>query len=237
VAQVRLAPGASVAVLSALAATALLTRSAAVAALVAALLLAACFKASWRLARLYVAGAVISGLGVLVLSPFLQATGSHPLWTGPTLPVLGPLDVTQEELRLAALNALRLTAVGLAFAAYALLVDHDALVRGVRVGRRSALVVALATRLVPSLQADGVRYAEAVRGRGLELNGVRARARLLSPLVAGSLERALSVAEAMEARGFGRPGATRAPRPPWRTLDRAAVAAATLLAVGTVLWL
>lgn len=233
----RLAPGASVAVLGGLAAAALLTRSAALAGAIAAVLLAACFQAPRRLARLYVAGALLSGLGVLVLSPFLQATGSHPLWTGPTVPVLGPLDVTQEELRLATLNALRLTAVGLAFAVYALLVDHDALVRGLRVGRRSALVVALATRLVPSLQADGVRYAEAVRGRGLELTGVRARARLLSPLVAGSLERALSVAEAMEARGYGRPGATRAPRPPWRMLDRAAVAATMLLALGTALWL
>lgn len=233
----RLAPGASVAVLGGLAATALLTRSAAVAGAIAAVLLAACFRAPRRLARLYVAGALLSGLGVLVLSPFLQATGSHPLWTGPTVPVLGPLDVTQEELRLAALNALRLTAVGLAFAAYALLVDHDALVRGLRVGRHSALLVALATRLVPSLQADGVRYAESVRGRGVELTGVRARARLLSPLVAGSLERALSVAEAMEARGYGRPGATRAPRPPWRALDRSVVAATTLLALGTALWL
>ena len=225
------------AVLGGSGAAALLTRSAAVAGAIAARAPAACFRAAAGLARLYVAGALLSGLGVLVLSPLLQATGSHPLWTGPTVPVLGPLDVTQEELRLAALNALRLTAVGLAFAAYALLVDHDALVRGLRVGRRSALVVALATRLVPSLQADGVRYAEAVRGRGLELTGVRARARLLSPLVAGSLERALSVAEAMEARGYGRPGATRAPRPPWRTLDRAAVAATTLLALGTALWL
>ena len=36
---------------------------------------------------------------------------------------------------------------------------------------------------------------------------MRGRARLLSPLLAGSLERALNLAEAMEARGYGRPGA------------------------------
>ena len=50
-----------------------------------------------------------------------------------------------------------------------------------------------------------------------QLEGARGYATLLSPLVAGSLERASNLAEAMEARGFGRPGATRAPRPPWST--------------------
>ena len=42
---------------------------------------------------------------------------------------------------------------------------------------------------------------------------------LLSPLVAGSLERATGLAEAMEARGFGRSETTRAPRPPWTWID------------------
>jgi energy-coupling factor transport system permease protein len=105
------------------------------------------------------------------------------------------------------------------------------------VGRRSALAVALATRLVPTLERDAVGLAEAVRGRGVELNGLRAHARLLSPLVAGSLERASSLAEAMEARGFGRGGATRAPRPPWKLADRVAVAACPVLVVAGVLWL
>ena len=45
---------------------------------------------------------------------------------------------------------------------------------------------------------DAVGLAEAIRGRGLELSGLRAHARLLSPLVAGSLERASSLAEAMD---------------------------------------
>ena len=40
----------------------------------------------------------------------------------------------------------------------------------------------------------------------VELKGARAYSSLLSPLVAGSLERASNLAEAMEARGFGREG-------------------------------
>ena len=103
--------------------------------------------------------------------------------------------------------------------------------------RRSALAVALATRLVPSLERDAAGLAEAVRGRGVVLEGARGYATLLSPLVAGSLERASNLAEAMEARGFGRPGATRAPRPPWSTLDRLALPLAALLVLVAALWL
>jgi energy-coupling factor transporter transmembrane protein EcfT len=55
--------------------------------------------------------------------------------------------------------------------------------------------------------------------------------------VAGSLERASHLAEAMEARGFGRPGPTRAPRPAWTRLDHAALAGGALLLGVAALWL
>jgi energy-coupling factor transport system permease protein len=151
--------------------------------------------------------------------------------------VLGPLDVTSEELREAAVQALRLGAVGLAFAAYALLLDHDRLVRAAGFARRTALGVALATRLVPTLERDAAGLVEALRGRGVEVAGARGRARLLSPLLAGSLERGLNLAEAMEARGYGRAGRTRVPEPRWAARDRLALAVAALLVVVGGLWL
>ena len=217
--------------------SALLARHTLSVAALSAVLLAVCLLAPRRSRILYVAGALGTGIGVLVLSPFFHSSGSTILWSGPIVPVLGALDVTVEELRLAALNALRLTALGLAFSAYALLLDHDRLVSSARFGRRSALAVALATRLVPTLERDAAGLAEAVRGRGLPVSGLRGHARLLSPLVAGSLERAGNLAEAMEARGYGRPGATRAPSVPWTQLDRLAIAAAVALVVCGFLWL
>jgi energy-coupling factor transport system permease protein len=218
-------------------AAALLASRAVSAGAIAAVLLAVCLRAPAARRRLYLVGAISTGLGVFLLSPFLWVEGSSPLWNGPAVPVLGRLDVTAEELEIAALNGLRLAALGLAFAAYALLLDHDRLVAAAWFARRSALAVALATRLVPTLERDAFGLAEAVRGRGVRLEGARGRARLLSPLVAGSLERASTLAEAMEARGFGRTGTTRAPRPAWGTLDRIAVACAPGLVVGGGLWL
>jgi energy-coupling factor transport system permease protein len=234
---VRLAPVPAAVLLAGVAAAALLAQRLASVGAIAAVLLLVCLRAPAPRRRLYLFGALTTGLAVFLLSPFLAAVGYRVLWQGPTVPVLGPLDVTREELVIAALGGLRLTAVALAFSAYALLLDHDRLVAAVPFARRSALAVALATRLVPTLERDALGLAEAVRGRGLAVAGVRGHARLLSPLVGGSLERAACLAEAMEARGFGRLDSTRAPRAPWRGLDRVAVAAAAVVALAGALWL
>lgn len=237
VAALRLAPVPAALLLGAAAAAALLAERLAAVAVLAVVLLAVSLRAPASRRRPYLIGILGSGLGVLVLSPFLTTLGYHVLWAGPTVPVLGKLDVTREEVEIAALQALRLVAVALAFTVYALLVDHDRLVSAAGFARRSALAVALATRLVPSLERDGAGLAEAVRGRGVPVEGARGHARLVSPLVAGSLERASNLAEAMEARGFGRPGHTKAPQPSWSTLDRAAVVGAVLLVAVAAAWL
>ncbi|HVD11341.1 MAG TPA: energy-coupling factor transporter transmembrane component T [Gaiellaceae bacterium] len=201
-------------------------------------LLAVCLRAPARRRRPYIYGAVATGLGIFLFSPFLAVEGYNFLWQGgPTLPVLGQLGVTTEELRTAALNGLRLMSLGLAFSAYALLVDHDRLVAAAGFAPRSAFAVALATRLVPSLERDAVGLSDAVRGRGMTVSGARGHAKLLSPLVAGSLERAVNLAEAMEARGFGRQARSHAPSPPWTSLDRVALAGGALLVVAGALWL
>jgi energy-coupling factor transport system permease protein len=222
--------------LASLAAAALITDRASLVAVIAVSLLVVCLRAPRARRRLYLTGVLVSSLSVFLLSPLVAHTGTHVIWEGPTPPVLGAIDVTDEEIAAAGVQALRLAAVGLAFAAYALLLDLDRLLQSAGFARRSALAAGLATRLVPTLERDAAGLVEALRGRGVEVRGARGRARLLSPLLAGSLERSLNLAEAMEARGFGRAGRTRAPSPPWTALDRLAIAgAALILVVG--LWL
>ena len=233
-----MSPGPAALLLAAVGVAALLADRIVTVAVITLVLLAICLRAPAGRRGVYLFGALSTGLGVLVLSPFLWSSPEGTvLWEGPTLPVIGPLDVTTVELYEAALNALRLTSLALAFSAYALLLDHDRLVAAAGFARRSALAVALATRLVPSLERDAHGLAEAVRGRGVQLHGARGYATLLSPLVAGSLERASSLAEAMEARGFGRAGSTRAPRPGWTRRDRLALPLAAALVLGVGLWL
>jgi len=227
---------AAAALLAALALAALLAGSLWVVGAITLVLLVVCMRAPRGPRRVLFGTVALSAGMVFVLSPWLQNTGSHPLFQGPIVPVLGELSVTREELWLAALYALRFAAVGLASGAYVLLLDHDRLLGAASWARRSALAVALATRLVPTLERDAAGLVVALRGRGVELHGMRAHARLLSPLLAGSLERGLNLAEAMEARGFGRPGRTRVPPPAWTLVDRLALVVAALIAVGA-LWL
>jgi energy-coupling factor transport system permease protein len=226
-------PASAIALLAALATVALVTAHVVVAGAITCLLLCVCLRAPRSRARLYIAGTLLSALAVFVVTPFIETIGSHPLLTGPIVPVLGQIDITSEELWSAGLNALRLAAVGLAFAAYALLVDHDRLLQSVRFARPAAL----ATRLLPTLERDAAGFVESLRARGVEVTGMRGRAELLSPLLASSLERGLNLAEAMEARGYGRPGRSGLPAPPWRARDVAAVALAVAVVASGALWL
>ncbi len=86
---------------------------------------------------------------------------------------------------------------------------------------------------MPVLERDARDLRVALRGRRVELGPVR----LLSPLLAGSLERGLNLAEAMEARGYGRAGRTRAPQPSWTRSGPARARRARSLVVVGAWWL
>jgi energy-coupling factor transport system permease protein len=232
-----MSPVPAVVVLAGLAAAALLADRTISVAVIAAVLLAVCFRVPRRRRWPYLVGTLTAAAVLFIGSPLAARYGGIVYWEGPSVPVIGRLDVTSEELAEALFQSLRFAAVGLAFAAYALLLDQDRLLLAGGRLRRSVLAVALATRLLPTLERDAAGFVEALRGRGVAVEGLRGRARLLSPLVAGSLERSLNLAESMEARGFGRPGRTRAPSPPWSALDRLAVLGAVLVVVAGALWL
>jgi energy-coupling factor transport system permease protein len=158
---------------------------------------------------LYAATALASGLVVFVLNPFVSVQGLTVLWQGPHIPVLDT-QVTTEELAFGAGAGMRVAASALAVAAFVRLADADLLLRAVgRVAPRSAMIAALATRMVPALERDAAGIVVAARTRGARMRSPRTAAGLLGPLLATSLERSLSVAEAMEARGYGGPGRTR----------------------------
>ena len=228
-----MSPVPAAAVLAALAVAALLAGHTLSVAALCLLLLVAAWRAPAHRRWPYLIGTLSTGLTVFLITPFVEVIGTHVLWTGPTIPVVGTLDIRTEELRNGLFQGLRVTAVGLAFAVYALLLDHDRLLAAAGWARRSTLAVALATRLVPVLERDARELRLALRGRQVELGPVR----LLSPLLAGSLERGLNLAEAMEARGYGRAGGTRAPRSPWRVRDRVALAAVPVIVALGALWL
>jgi energy-coupling factor transport system permease protein len=150
--------------------------------------------------------------------------GLTVLWQGPHVPVLDT-QITTEEVAFGAAAGMRVAASALAVAAFVRLVDADLLLRAVaRVAPLSALIAALSTRMLPALERDAAGIVLAARARAARIRSARAAAGLMGPLLAGSLERSLAVAEAMEARGYGGPGRTRAPERPTTARERAVTA-------------
>ena len=197
-----------------------------------------------RAAVPYARVAVYAGITVLIINPLFSSGGIHSLFTAE----LGPfhLRLTWEGLAFGAGQALHLATVILAFATVTLILDQDyQLAMLSRLSARSALVVSLATRLLPVLSRDATRISDAQRSRGAELDRGRWRDRAIArgPLLAGlltqSLERATDVAASMESRGYGLPGRTTWRRHlRWKATDVAVVtlaaAAAGCLIVGGV---
>jgi energy-coupling factor transport system permease protein len=189
--------------------------------------------------RLYAATAIGSGLVVFAINPFVSVQGLTLLWQGPHIPILDT-QITVEEVAYGAGAGMRVAASALAVAAFVRLADPDLLLRALaRVAPRSAMIAALATRMLPALERDAAGIVTAARTRAARMSSPRIAAGLLGPLLASSLERSLSVAEAMEARGYGGPRRTRAPERGMtrRELVLTAIGACALVLVAAALML
>jgi energy-coupling factor transport system permease protein len=191
--------------------------------LFAAVALLAVSSAPWRL---FAAAAVVTGLSIAILNPFVADQGDLILFSGPSIPILD-LTVTLEEVAYGLALGVRIAATTLLCGAFLGIVDRDRLAAAVaRVAPRSALTVALAARMLPVLRRDARAIDEAARLRGIvsgtRRQRLRAYAGLMEPLTAAALERGMDHAEAMAARGYGGPARTTVPEPPLDARERAA---------------
>ena len=93
-------------------------------------------------------------------------------------------------------------------------------------------VTSIAITFVPQTVTRFTEIREAQALRGHRVRRIGDLLPLIIPLLAGGMERSMDLAEAMEARGYGRPGATRALRPSWSVVDRTALIAAGVLSAG-----
>jgi energy-coupling factor transport system permease protein len=149
-------------------------------------------------------------LVVVLINPIVSQQGLTVLLLGPSVPVLGGLDVTLEALVYGAVAGLRVLVLVLAFGLYSAVVDPDEVLRIFRrVSLRSALTASLATRLVPLLARDAERLGAAYglrASRPVTARSRRARLRraavLTRALAAGAMERSVDLAAALEVRAY-----------------------------------
>ena len=118
-------------------------------------------------------------------------------------PVVGG-PITLEALLYGLSSGASLFAVLLVFATFNLAVETQRLLRWMPPGLYQAgLVVSIAVAFVPQMMRSLQDIREAQRVRGHPFRGLRDLAPLFIPLVTTALERSLTLAESMEARGFG----------------------------------
>lgn len=156
------------------------------------------------------------GVLIVITSALLNVVTAHVgqtvLFTVPAaLPLFGG-PYTLEALIYGALNGLVLVGFLGAFAVLYRALPTHALIRLIpRAFYPMAVVVSIAVAYVPTTLTQFQQIREAQMMRGHRVRGLRDWLPLFMPLLVGGLERALQLAEAMTARGFGSVGARSTP--------------------------
>jgi energy-coupling factor transport system permease protein len=153
------------------------------------------------------------GLSIIVINALFSYHGDHVLIAAPfRLPVVGSPVITIEAIAFGAVMALKLVVIISVFTLINLTVHPDdimAVLLKMRLPYKSVLVTSLSTRFVPCLVEDMGRISDGYRTRGVQLDAgswfkkLRNRGKITLALLSNSLDRAVQVAEAMEARAFG----------------------------------
>jgi energy-coupling factor transport system permease protein len=153
------------------------------------------------------------GISIIIINMLVSYHGTHVLFTAPfEIPVLGTPVITLEAMAFGAVMAVKLLIIisAIAFINYTVHPDDimEALLK-MRLPYKSVLVTTLSTRYIPCLVEDVSRIRDAYRIRGVNLDKgtwftrLKKNSAIVMPLLYNSLERAVQVAEAMEARAFG----------------------------------
>ncbi|OPX87965.1 MAG: Energy-coupling factor transporter transmembrane protein EcfT [Pelotomaculum sp. PtaB.Bin104] len=147
---------------------------------------------------------------VMAINPLINHNGNTVLWQGPCLPLYGRPVITMEAIAYGAAMSVRLLDMVSVFCLFNLIVHPDRFFGLFSIfARKSALVVALATRLFPVMFAALENIRDAQQLRGVDFSGGTLRERavkgasLFNILLVSALEDSLQLAEAMHARAFG----------------------------------
>ncbi|MCL7454077.1 MAG: energy-coupling factor transporter transmembrane protein EcfT [Anaerolineae bacterium] len=131
-------------------------------------------------------------------------TGQIVLFRLPeTWPIVGGA-ITLEAVIAGAVSGLALFTILMVFATFNAVVDHYQLLRATPAFLfQAGVVISIAITFVPQMVLSAKEIREAQRIRGHRFRGIRDLLPLIMPLLASGLERAIRLAETMEARGFG----------------------------------
>jgi energy-coupling factor transport system permease protein len=118
-------------------------------------------------------------------------------------PIVGG-PITLEAVVAGAVSGLALLTILVVFATFNSVVDHYQLLRATPAFLfQAGVVISIAITFVPQMVISAREIRESQRIRGHRFRGLRDLLPLVMPLLASALERAIQLAETLEARGFG----------------------------------
>jgi energy-coupling factor transport system permease protein len=168
------------------------------------------------------------GTTILLTLPELRL----PSWLG-GVAFGGPISA--EALAWGATRGVAIWTLLVLFGVFNALVDHYRLLRLTpRALFHAGLAVTIAVAFVPAIIKAISEISEAQRARGHRFGGPRSWLPLVGPLLAGSLEKSMQLAEALDARGYGRTTG-RGTRVLWQQL--AILIGLIVLSGGIFIWL
>ncbi|NLI12073.1 energy-coupling factor transporter transmembrane component T [Pelotomaculum propionicicum] len=149
-------------------------------------------------------------LVVMIVNPLVIRAGATIIWHGPVLPFLGRLDISMEAVYFGAVSGLRLLVIMSIFCLYNLMVNPDNMLNLFSgAAGKSVLLVALATRMFPTMVRDLKRIKEVLQFRGVDFDEgglwerVKKYSGLYNVMLLSSLEDSMEIAESMQARAYG----------------------------------
>jgi energy-coupling factor transport system permease protein len=175
----------------------------------------------------------IAGIVALAITLLFSHTGTHVLLRLPdAIPALGG-PITVETLVFGTTTALGIAAAIIAGAALSIVVEPHELIDALPgVLARSGAALGTALNLIPGVARSAIEIRDAQRMRGWRPARVRDWPDIAVPVVLTAIESSMTLAESMEARGYGAATRTHFSVSAWRTAD-SIVTVCSLAAAGT----
>jgi energy-coupling factor transport system permease protein len=162
----------------------------------------------------------IAGVVALAITVLFSHTGTHVLVRVPdAIPALGG-PITVEAVVFGATTALGIAAAIIAGAALSIVVEPHELIDALPgVLARSGAALGTALNLIPGVGRSAVEIRDAQRMRGWRPARVRDWPDIAVPVVLTAIESSMTLAESMEARGYGSTARTHFSVSTWRPAD------------------
>jgi energy-coupling factor transport system permease protein len=162
----------------------------------------------------------VAAATAMVVTTLASHTGAHPFLLLPAgIPVIGG-SLTLEAGVFGAATGLGIAAAVLGASSFSLVLQPHELVDALPAAlARSGAAVGTALNLIPGIARSAVEIRDAQRMRGWRPRRIREWPDLAVPVVLTALESSLTLAEAMEARGYGSGARTHYGLQVWRPGD------------------